>query len=58
MEGRGFGTKGLDRAAEFIAAQLAERGLKDKLFAGTPYQKLSVPGAAKKGPGRRGWKAD
>ena len=31
LEGRGVGTKGLDLAAEFIARQFAEAGLKTQL---------------------------
>jgi len=42
MEGRGVGTKGLEAAADFIAAQFAQCGLKTTALAGTPFQKFSV----------------
>ena len=40
MEGRGLGTAGLDRAAEFIATEFKKAGLKTDLFDGTPYQEF------------------
>ena len=53
MEGRGVGTKGLDRAAEFIAAQFSQSGLKANLFAGSPYQKFAVTMSVKLGANNR-----
>ena len=53
MEGRGAGTKGLDRAAEFIAAQFTQSGLKSDLLAGSPYQKFNATMAVKLGPNNR-----
>ena len=41
LEGRGVGTKGLDLAAEFIARQFAEAGLKTQLSEGGPFQEFS-----------------
>ena len=38
MDGRGIGTAGLDRAADFIAEQFAELGLKTDLIDGGPFQ--------------------
>src|ERR1700724_1937994 len=37
-EGRGVGTKGLDKAAEYIAAQFAQAGLKPGGVNGTYFQ--------------------
>jgi hypothetical protein len=53
MEGRGAGTKGLDRAAGFIAAQFSQSGLKSDLLAGSPYQKFNATMAVKLGPNNR-----
>ncbi len=53
LEGRGVDTKGLDRAADYIATQLAQSGLKTNLFAGTPHQRFSVTRAVKMGPNNR-----
>lgn len=38
MQGRGIGTEGLDRAAEFLAKRFAELGLKTDLAGGGPFQ--------------------
>jgi hypothetical protein len=38
LQGRGVRTKGIDLAADFIANQFVECGLKTKLFHGTPFQ--------------------
>ncbi len=38
MQGRGIGTEGIDRAAEFIAKRFADLGLKTDLVDGGPYQ--------------------
>lgn len=51
-EGRGPGTKGLDRAAQYIAEQFGKAGLKPGGVEGTWYQPFTVPGQTKqKGPG-------
>src|SRR6476619_7397741 len=42
LEGRGVGTKGLDQAADFLAAEFNKLGLKTDLFDGTPFQKLKI----------------
>lgn len=42
LEGRGVGTRGLDRAADFIAEQFAAAGLKTSLFDGGPFQKFNM----------------
>jgi hypothetical protein len=41
LEGRGVGTKGLDLAAEFIARQFAEAGLKTQLSERGPFQEFT-----------------
>jgi hypothetical protein len=50
MEGRGIGTKGLDMAADLIAAEFQRLGLKTDLFDGTPFQKFKVTTGAEMGP--------
>ena len=50
LEGRGLGTKGLDKAADFLAAEFARLGLKTDLFDGTPFQKFKVTTGADLGP--------
>jgi Peptidase family M28/PDZ domain/PA domain len=42
LEGRGVGTKGLNLAADYIAAQFREIGLKTDLFDGTPFQRFQM----------------
>jgi hypothetical protein len=50
LEGRGVGTEGLNKAAEYLAAEFARLGLKTDLFDGTPFQKFSVNVAVEMGP--------
>ena len=42
LEGRGLTTRGLELAAEFIARQFHEAGLKTDVCDGTPFQKFPV----------------
>ncbi len=42
LEGRGIGTKGIDRAAEYIAQQFRQIGLKTELYEGTPFQSFKM----------------
>ena len=42
LEGRGLTTRGLELAAEFIARQFHEAGLKTDVCGGTPFQKFPV----------------
>jgi hypothetical protein len=49
LEGRGVGTKGLDLAADYIAAQFREIGLKTELFDGQPFQKFKMTTGASLG---------
>jgi hypothetical protein len=53
LEGRGPGTKGLDLAAEYIARQFAQAGLKTEVFDGKPFQKFSIGGGAEVGKDNR-----
>jgi shikimate dehydrogenase len=50
LEGRGPGTKGIDLAADYIAAQFEKMGLKTDLFDGGPFQKFSFNVATEMGP--------
>jgi hypothetical protein len=50
LEGRGVGTAGLDKAADYIAEQFAEIGLRTDLFDGTPFQSFEVTVATELGP--------
>lgn len=50
LEGRGPGTKGIDLAADYIARQFAEAGLKTELFDGAPMQQFSLRASAEIGP--------
>ena len=42
LEGRGVGTDGLNKAAEFLAGEFAKLGLKTDLFDGKAFQKFSI----------------
>lgn len=42
LEGRGVGTKGIDLAAEYIAAQFREIGLKTDVCDGSPFQSFKM----------------
>lgn len=50
LEGRGIGSAGLDRAAQYIAEQFAALGLKTDLYQNTPYQAFSMRTGAELGP--------
>ncbi|HVU89833.1 MAG TPA: M20/M25/M40 family metallo-hydrolase [Pirellulales bacterium] len=43
LEGRGVGTAGIDKAADYLAEQFAALGLNTKLYDGTPFQKFKMP---------------
>ncbi|HEV3341460.1 MAG TPA: M20/M25/M40 family metallo-hydrolase [Pirellulales bacterium] len=53
LEGRGVGTTGIDRAADFIAAQFAGVGLKTSLIDGGPFQKFNMVVATEQGQPNR-----
>ncbi|MEX0795028.1 MAG: hypothetical protein WD045_17950, partial [Pirellulaceae bacterium] len=50
LEGRGVGTAGLDKAADFIAERFSEIGLKTENFEGSPFQKFEIEVSSKLGP--------
>lgn len=49
LEGRGVGTKGLDKAADFIAEEFRKIGLKTDIYGDSPFQKFKMPAAAELG---------
>src|SRR5688500_9005559 len=53
LEGRGVGTEGLDKAAEFIARRFSELGLRTDLYDGTPFQTFEATIGAEMGPAER-----
>ena len=53
LEGRGLGAKGLDLAADFIARQFHQVGLRTDLFGGSPFQTFKVTTAIAMGPDNR-----
>lgn len=53
LEGRGNGTKGLDRAAEYIARQFAEIGLRPGGDDGTFFQTFELTSGVRIQPGNR-----
>ncbi len=53
LEGRGLGTHGIDLAADYIAKQFKEIGLKTDLYDGGPFQKFQLTIGAKLGPDDR-----
>jgi hypothetical protein len=50
FEGRGVGTDGINKAADFIAAEFKRLGLKTDLFDGGPFQKFSMTIKSELGP--------
>lgn len=50
LEGRGITTQGINKAADYIAAEFAKAGLKTDLYDGTPFQKFKMPQPARLGP--------
>jgi len=42
LEGRGVGTQGLDKAADYVAEQFRQIGLQTALYDGTPFQKFKM----------------
>ncbi|MFN0020377.1 MAG: M28 family peptidase [Pirellulaceae bacterium] len=50
LEGRGVGTRGIDKAADFLAAEFAKLGLKTDSFDGSPFQKFKITTGAELGP--------
>jgi hypothetical protein len=50
LEGRGLSTRGLDKAADYIAGQFKEIGLRTKIIDGGPFQSFPVTTNSKLGP--------
>lgn len=50
LEGRGPGTAGLDKAADFIAGEFKQLGLKTQIYDGGPFQKFSITVSTELGP--------
>jgi hypothetical protein len=50
FEGRGVGTQGIDKAADYLAKEFQSMGLKTDLFDGTPFQKFTIPTHSELGP--------
>ncbi len=50
LEGRGVGTAGLDKAADYIAKQYAEMGLKTDRFDGKAFQNFKITRSSDQGP--------
>src|SRR5215469_4282514 len=53
LQGRGVGTKGIDQAADFIAVQFADAGLKTSVIDGGPFQKFNMVVATEQGESNR-----
>jgi hypothetical protein len=50
LEGRGIGTKGIDAAAYYLAAEFTKLGLKTDVVDGTPFQNFKVSLRTQLGP--------
>jgi Peptidase family M28/PDZ domain/PA domain len=50
LEGRGVGTAGINKAADYIAAQFAKLGLRTNLYNGTPFQEFEITISTELGP--------
>jgi hypothetical protein len=50
LEGRGIGTEGINRAADYVAEQFAKLGLKTDVFDGGPFQKFTMTTGTSRGP--------
>lgn len=50
LQGRGLGTAGIDKAADYIANQFTRLGLRTDLYDGTPFQEFEITMAAEMGP--------
>jgi Zn-dependent M28 family amino/carboxypeptidase len=57
LQGRGVGTEGLDRAADYIAARFAELGLNTTLLGGSPFQTFAAAGTSDGPQSRVDWAA-
>ncbi len=50
LEGRGVGTQGLDKAADYLAEEFRKLGLRTDLYDGTPFQKFKITVSTELGP--------
>lgn len=50
LEGRGVGTEGLNKAADYLAGEFKKLGLKTELYDGTPFQKFEITVSTDMGP--------
>lgn len=50
LEGRGVDTAGINKAAEYIADQFRQLGLKTDLYNGQPFQRFTITTSSKLGP--------
>ena len=50
LEGRGVDTAGINKAAEYVADQFRQLGLKTDLYEGGPFQKFTIVTSSKLGP--------
>lgn len=50
LEGRGIGTAGIDKAADYLAAEFKKLGLKTDVVEGGPFQKFTMSVGAELGP--------
>src|SRR6185369_11268090 len=53
LQGRGVGTAGIDKAADYIAQQFSRLGLRTDLYNGTPFQEFEITLAAEMGPAEK-----
>lgn len=51
LEGRGLATRGINKAADYIAEQFRQIGLKTEVFEGSPFQQFEVVTSTKLGQG-------
>lgn len=55
QEGRGIGTSGINRAADFIAAQFSQMGLRTKIVGDSPFQVFSLMANTEIGPDEKNY---
>jgi hypothetical protein len=55
LEGRGVGTDGLNKAADYISHYFRELGLNTSIFEGSPFQPFTVVMSAEMGPAEKNY---
>ena len=56
LEGRGVETPGIQKAADYLAAEFEEMGLNTRIFSDQPFQRFAVSTGAELGPRKKtGW---